>query len=158
MGVGCLDAFRVIYACDTTHCDNYNIANRTGGGWSIYRHRSNTTEFTNHLCDIHNLASRSPRWNLDWIDHRYCPRFDYYPIVGKLYNLWPTTSRSGWIGWLLGGTILYGLIYFYFYAAGTYLSFGKLLWYYALPSAIYTTALGILWSFTPWWKSSFRRS
>lgn len=79
-------------------------------------------------------------------------------IIGKLYNLWPTTSRSGWIGWLLGGTLLHGLLYFYFYASGTYLSFGKLLWFYALPSAIYTTVVGILWSFSPWWKSSFKRS
>ncbi len=78
-------------------------------------------------------------------------------IIGKLNNLWPATSRLGWIGWLLGGTLLHGLIYFYFYASGTYLSFGKLVWNYALPSAIYTTVLGAIWSMTPWWKPSVRR-
>ena len=79
-------------------------------------------------------------------------------VIGKLSSIWQFSSRWYWIGWLLGGTILYGLIYFYFYATGTYLSFGKLLWSFALPSALFTTVLGALWSATPWWKPSDKRS
>jgi rod shape-determining protein MreD len=78
-------------------------------------------------------------------------------IIGKLSMLWSSSSRWAWIGWLLGGTILYNLIYFYFYATGTYLSFGKLLWIYAIPSALFTSVIGALWSLTPWWKLSTRR-
>jgi rod shape-determining protein MreD len=78
-------------------------------------------------------------------------------IIGKLLSIWPSASRLSWIGWLFGGTVLHGLIYFYFYAASSYLSFGKLLWSFALPTALLTTAVGALWSITPWWKSSIRR-
>ena len=78
-------------------------------------------------------------------------------IIGKLHEVWPTSSRLSWIGWLLGGTLLHGLVYFYFYASGTYLSFGKLLCNYALLSAIYTTILGAVWSITPWWKPLIKR-
>ena len=79
-------------------------------------------------------------------------------IIGKLHSVWPSNSRLSWIGWLFAGTVLHGLIYFYFYATGSYLSFGKLLWNFALPTALLTTVVGALWSITPWWKASVRRA
>jgi rod shape-determining protein MreD len=78
-------------------------------------------------------------------------------IIGKLCALWPASSRWSWMAWLLGGAILHGLVYYYFYAVGTYLSFGMLLWNYALPTALYTALLGALWSLSPWWKPCVRR-
>ena len=79
-------------------------------------------------------------------------------IIGKLSSIWPSNSRLAWIGWLFGGMILYGIIYFYFYATGSYLSFGRLFWNFAIPVAIYTTVLGAIWSITPLWKRGIRRS
>jgi rod shape-determining protein MreD len=79
-------------------------------------------------------------------------------IIGKLYSISPSTSRLSWIGWLFAGTVLHGLVYFYFYATGSYLSLGKLLWSFAIPTALLTTAVGALWSITPWWKFSVRRA
>lgn len=78
-------------------------------------------------------------------------------IIGKLSSIWPSSSRWSWIGWLLGGTVLHGVIYYYFYATGTYLSFGKLLWNFALPTALFTTVLGAIWCVTPWWKPGVKR-
>ena len=78
-------------------------------------------------------------------------------VIGKIGNYYPVSSRVTWIGWLLSGTILQNLIYFYFYASGTDLSFAKLLLNYALPATGSTTVLGALWSLTPWWRPTERR-
>jgi rod shape-determining protein MreD len=78
-------------------------------------------------------------------------------VIGKLSTFWSGDTRATWLGWLLAGTILHGLIYFFFYATGTSLSFGRLLLNFALPTALVTTLFGALWSVTPWWRSSFRR-
>jgi cell shape-determining protein MreD len=78
-------------------------------------------------------------------------------IIGKLGNFYPVSSRWTWIGWLLGGTILQSIIYFYFYASGADLSFWSLMLNYALPGAATTTVVGALWSLSPWWRPTERR-
>jgi rod shape-determining protein MreD len=73
--------------------------------------------------------------------------------VGKLWREGPFRLHWPWGAMLLGGALFQQVIVFYFRSREATLPFGELYLRYGIPSALYTTALGIIWFLSPLYKS-----
>lgn len=73
--------------------------------------------------------------------------------VGKLWGGGPFRLHWPWAPMLLCAALFQQIVVFYFRSRGVDLPFIDLFLRYGVPSALYTTAMGIIWFVSPLYKS-----
>lgn len=73
--------------------------------------------------------------------------------VGKLWREGPFRLHWPWTMMLLAGALFQQMIVFYFTSREVALPFGELYLSYGITSALYTTALGVIWFLSPLYRA-----